>query len=310
MSKNSAAIKVEDLYKVYTTKDGKNKLAIDHINLEIPEGSFFGLLGPNGAGKSTFINILANMVNKTSGTVHINGSNIDSEPKKARSQIGIVPQEVVLDPFFPPYEVLENSAGFYGLPKSKRRTMEIIEALGLADKAFSPSRRLSGGMRRRLLIARALVHSPKILVLDEPTAGVDVDLRTQLWTYVKELNKQGTTILLTTHYLEEAQELCDRIAVINNGKIIANDTKAKIMKTIDRKNLIITPNESVSEIPKQLQEFNTSITDDGRIQITYETNKISANQILEAFNKTKLTIKDLSTEEADLEEIFKHLTKN
>jgi ABC-2 type transport system ATP-binding protein len=303
------AIKIEELYKAYKTKNGPDKVALDGINLEVPEGSFFGLLGPNGAGKSTLINIMAGLVNKTGGSVKICGHDIISDYKAARKSIGVVPQELVLDPFFPPFEALENTAGYYGIPKSKRRTMEIIEALGLKDKAFAPARSLSGGMRRRLLIAKALVHSPKVLVLDEPTAGVDVELRTQLWDYVKQLNKQGTTILLTTHYLEEAEELCDHIAVINRGKIIANDSKKNLMKTIDRKKLTIVLKEPIKAIPEQLKEYNTSITADGNIEINYHTSKISIDKILKDFANTNLTIIDLSTEEADLEEVFKYLTK-
>lgn len=305
---NDSAIKAEALHKVYNTVRG-SKVALESIDLEIPRGSFFGLLGPNGAGKSTFINILAGLVNKTGGNVSICGFDIDKETRKARRSIGVVPQELVMDPFFPPFEALENTAGYYGVPKRKRRTMEIIEALGLADKAFAQARSLSGGMKRRLLIAKALVHSPEVLVLDEPTAGVDVELRTQLWEYVKQLNKQGTTILLTTHYLEEAQQLCDKIAVIDKGRIIANDTKRNIIKIIDRKKLIITTSEKVKSVPPELDAFNAAITEDGAIEITYRTSEVEISDILAAFNKTNLTVRDLSTEEADLEEVFKHLTK-
>jgi ABC-2 type transport system ATP-binding protein len=302
------AIKAESLYKVYKTKSGQEKVALDGIDLEIPEGSFFGLLGPNGAGKSTFINIMAGLVNKTSGSVSICGHDIITDYKAARSSIGVVPQELVLDPFFPPFEALENHAGYYGIPKNKRRTMEVIAAVGLTDKAFAPARSLSGGMKRRLLIAKALVHSPKVLVLDEPTAGVDVELRTQLWDYVKKLNKQGTTILLTTHYLEEAQELCDNIAVINHGKIIANDTKKNVMKTIDRKKLTITATQAVTTIPAELEKYSAAIVD-GNIEFNYRTSEVSIDEILKDFAKTTLSIRDLSTEEADLEEVFRHLTK-
>lgn len=302
------AIKIENLYKVYKTKHGEEKIALHHVDLEISEGSFFGLLGPNGAGKSTMINILAGLVNKTEGKVSICGFDIDKETKSARRSIGIVPQELVLDPFFPPFEALENTAGYYGVPKSKRRTMEVIEAVGLKDKAFSPARSLSGGMKRRLLIAKALVHSPKVLVLDEPTAGVDVELRTQLWNYVKKLNKEGTTILLTTHYLEEAQELCDKIAIINHGKIIANDSKKNVMKTIDRKKVIIVPAKKITQIPQELAEYNVKITSDGNIEIEYQATKVSIDKILHDVANSKITIRDLSTEEANLEEIFKYLT--
>lgn len=310
MSINTPAIKVTDLFKEYKTKRG-HKLALDHVNLEVPQGSFFGLLGPNGAGKSTLINILAGLVNKTSGNAEICGHDIISNAKQARSSIGIVPQELVLDPFFPPYEALENTAGFYGVPKEKRRTMEILEAMGLTEKAHSPSRSLSGGMRRRLLIAKALVHSPKVLVLDEPTAGVDVELRQQLWSYVKKLNEeQGTTILLTTHYLEEAETLCDRIAVINHGKIISNESKASLMKVIDRKKITVIPKEKLLYTPELLSKFNTQILDDGRLEINYRNSETSISEILATIAKAKIEIQDLSTEEPDLEEIFTHLIKD
>jgi len=307
---STPAIKITDLFKEYQTKRG-SKVALDHINLEVPEGSFFGLLGPNGAGKSTLINIIAGLVNKTSGNAEICGYDIVAQAKQAKSSIGIVPQELVLDPFFPPYEALEYMAGFYGIPKNKRRTMEIIEAMGLTDKAHAPSRSLSGGMRRRLLIAKALVHSPKVLVLDEPTAGVDVELRQQLWEYVKRLNKEfGTTILLTTHYLEEAENLCDRIAVINHGKIISNDSKKNIMKVIDRKKLIVVPSQALKEIPKGLEKLNTGIAEDGSLEISYRSTETSIADILRSLTKAKIEIRDLSTEEPDLEEVFRHLTKN
>jgi ABC-2 type transport system ATP-binding protein len=301
------AIKVEGLYKKYKTKSG-GKVALNYVDLEIPQGTFFGLLGPNGAGKSTFINILANLVNKTAGKVSICGYDLDKNYKSASKSIGIVPQELVLDPFFPPFEALENTAGYYGIPKSKRRTMEILEALGLKDKAFSPARSLSGGMKRRLLIAKSLVHSPKVLVLDEPTAGVDVELRTQLWDYVRKLNKQGTTIVLTTHYLQEAEELCENIAVINGGRIIANDSKINIMKTIDSKKIIISPNERIDKLPDNLSKFDAVLTVDNNVEITYKYSKINVDEILKEFAKTNLTIRDLSTKEPDLEEVFKYLT--
>lgn len=305
------AIQIVELCKQYHSKRG-DKVALDKVSLDVPEGSMFGLLGPNGAGKSTLINILAGLVNKSGGTAKICGFDINVEPKQARKSIGIVPQELVLDPFFPPYEALEYTAGFYGVPKSERRTMEIIEAMGLLDKAYSPSRSLSGGMRRRLLIAKALVHSPRVLVLDEPTAGVDVELRQQLWEYVRYLNKErGTTVLLTTHYLEEAQTLCDHIAVINHGKIIANDYKAKIMGIIDRKKITILPVNPITEIPEQLRKYTTNLTEDGRIEITYKQSEASIAEILNILtNSAKLEIRDLSTEEPDLEEVFRHLTRS
>ena len=235
------AIEISNLNKVYKkSKKSPEKVALKSINLQIKKGSFFGLLGPNGAGKSTIINILAGLVNKTSGQVKIGGLDIDQNQQLAKFKIGIVPQELVIDPFFNVRETLEIYAGYYGIRKSERRTDEIIAALGLTDKANSTPRSLSGGMRRRLLVAKALVHNPEILVLDEPTAGVDVELRNQLWNYVKKLNAAGTTILLTTHYLEEAEELCDELAIINHGQVIACDRKENLMKLLSSKELIIS----------------------------------------------------------------------
>ena len=213
-----AAISIQNLSKTYAG----GKQALDNINFDVPRGSIFGLLGPNGAGKSTLINILSGMVRKTSGSASIWGFDIDDSPRNAKASIGIVPQEIIFDPFFTPSEALEVQAGLYGVPKAKRRTMELLRAVHLEDKADAYARTLSGGMKRRLLVAKAMVHSPPILVLDEPTAGVDIDLRQQLWEYVVDLNKAGVTIVLTTHYLEEAENLCDRIAIINHGKLIAN----------------------------------------------------------------------------------------
>jgi ABC-2 type transport system ATP-binding protein len=307
---NAPAIRIHDLYKAYNSKRGQ-KVALDHVSLEVPEGSFFGLLGPNGAGKSTMINILAGLVNKTSGDAEICGYDIEKQAKQARKSIGIVPQELMLDPFFPPFEALEYTAGFYGVPKGKRRTMEIITALGLSDKAHAPARSLSGGMRRRLLIAKALVHSPKVLILDEPTAGVDVELRQQLWEYVKHLNKEkGTTVLLTTHYLEEAEALCDHIAVINHGKIISNDSKVNILRSIDRKKLSVVPMQPLLHIPKGLEKFDTNITAEGNLEITYRQSTAGGmGEILNMLAKAQIEIRDLSTEEPDLEEVFRHLTK-
>lgn len=307
--KNSPAIEIKNLVKIYRSESGKENVALSGINLEIPRGSFFGLLGPNGAGKSTCINILAGLTLKTSGYAAICGFDIEKESKSARRSIGVVPQELVLDPFFPPYEALENTAGYYGIKKSDRKTREIVDAVGLSDKIYSPARSLSGGMRRRLLIAKALVHSPEVLILDEPTAGVDVELRHQLWDYVVKLNKQGTTIVLTTHYLEEAESLCDNIAVINHGKIIANDKKANIMKIIDQKTAVVTPKKPLKAIPKALSGFNAKITDNGLLEITYKSKDTPFNEILGALNASDITISDLSTKEADLEEIFQHLTK-
>jgi ABC-2 type transport system ATP-binding protein len=305
------AISIEGLNKTYPGgKKSQPKEALTDINLTIPQGSFFGLLGPNGAGKSTLINILAGLTNKTSGKVKINDIDLDDNPRGTRYQIGVVPQEVVLDPFFSVREMLEYFAGYYSVPKSQRRTQEIIDALHLTDKAGVNSRRLSGGMKRRVLIAKALVHSPPILVLDEPTAGVDVELRTQLWEYVRELNKQGTTVLLTTHYLEEAEELCDQIAIINHGKIIANDSTKSLMNVIDQKQLTLKVKSEISKVPSSFNKFESSLIDSHTINIIYKKSEMPINDLLQIISKENLEVCDLSTEEPDLEDIFRHLVSS
>lgn len=312
LSSMSFAIEISNLNKTYAkSKKSAEKVALQSIDLKIKKGSFFGLLGPNGAGKSTIINILAGLVNKTSGEVRIGGLNIDDHQQAAKFKIGIVPQELIIDPFFNVYETLEIYAGYYGIKKQDRRTDEIIEALGLKDKAQSAPRSLSGGMRRRLLVAKALVHNPEILVLDEPTAGVDVELRNQLWNYVKKLNKNGTTILLTTHYLEEAEELCDEIAVINNGQVIAHDRKENMMNLLSSKELIISCADKINENSLALlSEFQTKLLADEKISITYDPAKIEVEKILQTISNAKIRIKDISTSQPDLEEIFKHLIKS
>jgi ABC-2 type transport system ATP-binding protein len=306
------AIEIKDLNKIYKkSKKAPEKIALKSINLEIKKGSFFGLLGPNGAGKSTIINILAGLVNKTSGDVKIAGIDISKNPQAAKFKIGIVPQELIIDPFFNVYETLEIYAGYYGIRKSERRTDEIIEALGLKDKAKSTPRSLSGGMRRRLLVAKALVHNPEILVLDEPTAGVDVELRNQLWSYVKKLNAAGTTILLTTHYLEEAEELCDEIAVINHGQVIAHDRKENLMKLLSSKELIISFASSFDpEAIVALPQVKVKMISKEKISITYDPDKIEVEKILRIISDSKVQIRDISTQQPDLEEIFKHLIKS
>lgn len=303
------AVEIKDLQKIYKkTKRSPEKNALSGINLEIKKGSFFGLLGPNGAGKSTIINILAGLVNKTSGSVKICGIDIDENSKASKFKIGIVPQELVIDPFFNVRETLEIYAGYFGLTKSQRRTDEIIEALGLKDKALATPRSLSGGMRRRLLVAKALVHNPEILVLDEPTAGVDVELRTQLWNYVKKLNKAGTTIILTTHYLEEAEELCDEIAVINHGRVIAYDKKENLMQTLSGKELIITLETAPDNLDFLAKiEGITAKLINNKITISYDPKKVAVAKILGEIAENKIAISDISTKQPDLEEIFKHL---
>ena len=304
----SAAVEISGLQKTYVTdKRSEPKHALKGIDLTIEQGSFFGLLGPNGAGKSTLINIMAGLVNKTSGSVKIGGYDIDREMRKSRLSIGVVPQELVIDTFFTVREALEIHAGYYGVPKAHRRTQEIIDAMGLSDKADINTRRLSGGMKRRVLIGKALVHNPPVLILDEPTAGVDVELRESLWKYIRELNAAGTTILLTTHYLEEAQELCDQIAVINHGEIVAHDSKDNLLKQLDSKRLVIEPCEPLTQIPTGLENFYGKL-EDGKLIIDYRPSETSFSDIFATLKAANIEIHDLTTHEADLEDIFKQLT--
>lgn len=303
------AIETEGLRKVYRGRRG-DKVALDGVSLSVPRGSFFGLLGPNGAGKSTFINILAGLVVKSAGSARIWGHDIAAAPRAAKAAIGIVPQELNLDPFFTPRELLEVQAGMYGVPKAERRTMEILEAVGLADKAESYARTLSGGMRRRLLVAKAMVHSPPVLVLDEPTAGVDIELRQSLWAYVKELNRAGTTIVLTTHYLEEAEELCDRIAIINHGKLVACEDKQSLLGRLDSKALVLTFETPLDAVPAAVSHLSAEVRADGRLAVRYRPSEIPAGAILDAVRSAGLGLMDLTTEEADLEDVFLRLTSS
>lgn len=302
------AVSIRDLRKTYT--EGKRKThkeALKGISLDIPRGSFFGLLGPNGAGKSTLINIMAGLVMKTSGTVNIYGYDIDTHMRESRCSIGVVPQELVLDVFFTVRQTLELHAGYYGVPKAKRRTSEIIAAMGLEDKADIPPRRLSGGMRRRLLIAKALVHSPPVLILDEPTAGVDVELRTQLWDYVRELNKQGTTVLLTTHYLEEAEALCDSIAIINHGQVVTHESKQQLMKRFDSKELVLHGQQPFTAVPQGLDGLDATLGHDGTLVLRYPPSRYTALDILERARSAGLPVVDFTTREAELEDVFRSL---
>jgi ABC-type multidrug transport system, ATPase component len=299
-----SAVEAEGVRKVYSG----GKVALDGISLSIPRGSFFGLLGPNGAGKSTFINILAGLVLKTGGRARVWGHDIDHAPRAAKAAIGVVPQELNLDPFFTPRELLEVQAGMYGVPKAERRTDEILEAVGLADKSDSYARTLSGGMRRRLLVAKAMVHSPPVLVLDEPTAGVDIELRQSLWAYVKQLNAAGTTIVLTTHYLEEAEELCDRIAIVAQGRLVACDSTRNLLGRLDSKAVVVTLVETPDRLPDALAPFSPDLRPDGRLAIRYKPSEMPMARILDAVRDAGLAIADLSTEETDLEDIFLQLT--
>ena len=309
MSLPEFAIEARNLEKVYKAS-GKmeEKRALKGIDLQIPRGSIFGLLGPNGAGKSTFINILAGLVMKTSGVVNIWGIDIDRQPRAARAAIGVVNQEITMDPFFTPVEALELMAGFYGVPKSERRSDEILKAVGLDDKRDAYVRQLSGGMKRRLMVAKALVHNPPVLILDEPTAGVDVELRRSLWEYVRELHDNGTTIILTTHYLEEAEELCDQIAIVNHGEIIACEPKPQLLQRLDKRQLIISPRESLSSLPEALGDFDAKLTPAGDIAITFSSSETGIGRILEKVRGAGIGIADLSTEEPNLEDVFVALT--
>ncbi len=302
------AIEATGLVKTYAaTKTTPEKLALNGIDLKIPRGSIFGLLGPNGAGKSTFINILAGLARKSSGTVKIWGRDIDTRPRDARAAIGVVPQELAADVFFTPRESLEVQAGMYGVPKKERRTDELLAALGLTDKADAYVRQLSGGMKRRLMVAKAMVHNPPVLILDEPTAGVDVELRRQLWNYVVGLNRLGVTIVLTTHYLEEAQELCDQIAIVNRGEVVACEPTAKLLQRLDTRNVVVTPDEPVATAP-DLAGFETKLRSGGSFSVTYKTGQSSVEQVLAAVRASGLHIKDIATEDPDLEDVFLALT--
>ncbi|MEQ8735946.1 MAG: ABC transporter ATP-binding protein [Rhodospirillaceae bacterium] len=305
------AVSINGLSKTYASQNGgPEKKALSNIDLDVPRGSFFGLLGPNGAGKSTMINIMAGLVRKTSGSVRLWDFDIDTQERRARCAIGVVPQELNLDPFFTPRETLEVQAGLYGVPKSERHTMEILETVGLADKADSYSRTLSGGMRRRLLIAKAMVHSPPILVLDEPTAGVDVELRQTLWKAIRAMNDRGTTILLTTHYLEEAEELCDRIAIINHGQVVACDTTDALLKQLDNKTVLLLLSKPLAEIPDALARFEPRMPTPNQIEITYRPSSTAMLEILQTAQSLNLPIADIVTEEVDLEDIFLQLTSS
>ncbi len=304
------AVALRGLSKTYKAsgKTGEKHALID-VDLTIPRGSLFGLLGPNGAGKSTMINIMAGLVNKTSGTANIWGYDIDRDQRQSRAAIGVVPQELNIDPFFTPFELLELQAGLFGVPPAERITTEILSALGLADKARAYARTLSGGMRRRLMVAKAMVHRPPVLVLDEPTAGVDIELRQQLWAYVRELNDLGTTVLLTTHYLEEAEELCDEIAIINHGRVIACDRTEDLLARIDSKELILTVDRDLAVLPPNLVAFGAEQVGARRLLFRYHASDSPVQGILDAVSGAGLQVCDMTSEEADLEDIFLQLTR-
>ena len=307
---SDVAILVRDLNKIYGLGSKNEKVALNNISLQVKKGSIFGLLGPNGAGKSTFINILADLVKKTSGQINIFGMNHDEKLKDVKKLMGIVPQELNIDPFFTPYELLEIQAGLFGVPKHSRRTDEILKLLALEDKSNAYARTLSGGMRRRLLIAKAMVHNPEILILDEPTAGVDVELRANLWASINRLNNEGKTIIITTHYLHEAEELCNEIAIIDNGNLITKDTTSNIKSLIDRKQIIISLDnknfnlEPIIELDVECElESNTLI-------INYKPSEIRFNKILDALQSSNIQVKDLTVNETRLEDVFLKLTNS
>ncbi len=304
------AIRIDGLVKTYAGSAGQpGKTALNGVDLVIPRGSVFGLLGPNGAGKSTLINILAGLVTKTKGKVQIWGFDQDVNPRQSRAAIGVMPQELNLDPFFAPRAALEVQAGLYGVPKSQRRSDEILELVGLADKAEAYARTLSGGMRRRLLLAKALVHHPNILVLDEPTAGVDIELRQMLWENVRALNAQGMTIILTTHYLEEAEEMCDQIAIINQGEVVARDSTANLLTMLDTKTLVIQPDAPVLSAPSA-QGIDGILRSDGSLAFTYRSTVTQAETVLDLLRAAGITIRDLRSEEPHLQDVFLALTSS
>ena len=306
MSQN--AIELRGLKKTYAaTKKTEAKIALSGIDLDIPRGSIFGLLGPNGAGKSTLINILAGLVNKSSGSVNIWGFDQDENPRQSRAAIGVMPQELNLDPFFTPGASLDMQAGLYGVPKNQRKTDEILRLIGLEDKANSYARSLSGGMRRRLLLGKALVHSPQILVLDEPTAGVDIALRQMLWDNVRQLNADGMTVILTTHYLEEAQKMCDQIAIIHEGSLRALDTTENLLSKLDTKTLVVQADlADLITLPKGVIQTTRA---DGGMAFTYSRSNISPGEILDALRLANVKILDIQTEQPDLQDVFLEITK-
>ena len=300
------AIEIEGLKKTYSG----GKEALKGIDLTVPRGSVFGLLGPNGAGKSTLINILAGLVTKSAGKVTIWGWDQDVNPRQSRASIGVMPQELNLDPFFTPRGALEVQAGLYGVPKAQRRSDEILDMIGLTDKAEAYARTLSGGMRRRLLLGKALVHRPHVLVLDEPTAGVDIELRQMLWANVRKLNRdEGMTIILTTHYLEEAEEMCDEIAIINHGAVVARDSTRNLLGALDAKTMVIQPEGNVGSLPK-VDGIGVTTREDGTLAVSYRARQTSAEDVLSMLRDNGVRIRDVRTEQADLEDVFLSLTRS
>tara|TARA_B100000700_G_scaffold202985_1_gene223229 strand:- start:459 stop:1388 length:930 start_codon:yes stop_codon:yes gene_type:complete len=307
---NKNALKVEKLTKIYSKKNSNEIKALNNLNLEVKEGEIFGLLGPNGAGKTTFLNILAGTVIKNSGSVNVWGYDLDKNPRQVRSSIGIVPQEVNLDAFFSPKKLLELQAGLYGIPPEERITDTILRLVSLEEQANSYSRSLSGGMKRRLLIAKAMVHRPPILVLDEPTAGVDVELKKNLWNNVKTLNKQGVTIILTTHLMQEAQEMCNRIAILNKGNLVKLDTTDNLLNSIKTKKIIFKVKKIIALNPKDLDGIKLTYNSNNEVVASYERNKHKIDEIISKIKSVGMEIYDISTDEGDLEDVFINVTKS
>ena len=303
-------LSVKNLNKIYRDKSTNSIHAINNLNLDVQEGEIFGLLGPNGAGKTTFINILAGLVIKTSGDVIVWDFDLDKNPRQVRASIGIVPQEVNLDPFFSPRKLLEFQAGLYGIKKENRITEEILKLVSLEEQADSYARSLSGGMKRRLLIAKSLVHQPPIIILDEPTAGVDLELRNNLWKNMKLLNKQGVTIILTTHNLSEAEQMCNRIGILNKGNLVALDTTQNLLEKIKTKKIIFKLNKNVDPNIFVDPFIKVSSKNENEIAVSYEKNNITTEKVIKLIQKQDLEIVDIYTEDADLEDVFIKLTKS
>ena len=307
---NKYALTVENLTKVYSdSKNKKENKALNDLNFQVNQGEVFGLLGPNGAGKTTFLSILGGTVSKTKGKINVWGFDIDKNPRQVKASIGIVPQEVNLDAFFSPKKLLELQAGLYGVTKKDRITDLILKMVALEDKANAYSRSLSGGMKRRLLIAKAMVHQPPILILDEPTAGVDVELRNNLWNNVKELNKEGVTIILTTHYLFEAQEMCDRIAIIDKGNLVALDTTQKLLDRIQTKKITFKVQGKIEQESINFRGVRFKLNTNNTLTAIYEKNSLKFEDIIEFLKRKDIKIHDLVTEDSDLEDVFVQLTK-
>ena len=307
MSDYKYSIEAKNVNKTFLKKNQEVKALID-FSISINRGTIHGLLGPNGAGKSTFINVLGGLVKKNSGDVSICGIDIDKNTKLSKFKIGIVPQELNIDPFFSPAELLELQAGLYGVPKRKRITEEILENLKLTDQRNAYARTLSGGMRRRLLIGKALVHNPEIIILDEPTAGVDIDIRTSVWDYIKKISKKGKTVCLTTHYLEEAENLCDNITIINHGRKIIEGSKDELLSIISTKTVSFVFDKEPS-VPNQLNDFKPILTKN-ILKLSYDKNKTNIKKIIDILNKNKIDFKEINTSEGDLEDVFIKVTKN